>query len=97
MADTLSEDPPTADGESMDVEDQNHQVTDENVDYTGEMDENGGHAGEMDEDVAHTGEMDEDVGHAGEMDEDLEGSVDLKRMAEDYAKYLVVNSKQDVR
>ena len=29
-------------------------------------------------------------------DDELEDVVDLKNMADDYAKYLVVNSKQDV-
>lgn len=31
------------------------------------------------------------------IDEDQKGGVDLRKMAEDYAKYLVVNSKQEVQ
>lgn len=29
--------------------------------------------------------------------DEREGGIDLKKMADDYAKYLIVNSKQDVR
>ena len=52
-------------------------------------------AEEQGEVAGHVGIRDEDAPDTLENDEDDE--VNLKKMADDYAKYLIVNSKQDVR
>lgn len=58
----------------------------------------------LSEEVGRPMEQGEVTGHIGIRDEDApdtlesgEEEVDLKKMADDYAKYLIVNSKQDVR